>query len=322
MKTIPASGLDLNEQIQESETQLRICCYGSSSPKTLQKYINDAYTLGYILCKRGHICVNGAGEHGCMGAMNLGMEETDGTGKVVGVIHEMFIKDRDRGICSRSSNSSNRNSSDNNGNSSKRKSLWFEGCAPVFKNCKSSELIVVGGDSLQQRKKKLVENIDALIVMPGGPGTFDELWEMACAKQIGLIDYPIVCVNIDGYYDPFYSMLQRAHKDQFLYKHPDEILQFESNSKKAIDFIESFVARKKNAEAGTVDSSRNSDVVKQNIVRRTSFMKRMMSTMNVSISFGSCKDEEDLGKGNIFLMLGVVFTAGLALGSITPLNRR
>ena len=55
-----------------------------------------------------------------------------------------------------------------------------------------------------------------------------KLWEMACAKQMGLIDYPIVCVNIDGYYDPFYSMLQRAYKDQFLYKHPDDILQFES----------------------------------------------------------------------------------------------
>ena len=113
--------------------------------------------------------------------------QSDGTGKVVGVIHEMFIKDKDRGISRRSNNSSSssnddrsNNRSNGNANSSKRKSLWFEGCAPVFKNCKSSELIVVGGDSLQQRKKNLVENIDALLVMHGGPGTFDEVIQLIC----------------------------------------------------------------------------------------------------------------------------------------------
>lgn len=35
-----------------------------------------------------------------------------------------------------------------------------------------------GGPDLQERKKFLVSNTDALIVMPGGPGTWDELWEM------------------------------------------------------------------------------------------------------------------------------------------------
>ncbi len=152
--------------IQEAETKLRICCYGSSSSKTLQKYINDAYKLGYILKKRGHTCVNGAGETGCMGAMNRGVEESDGPGKVVGVIHKMFLRGGD--------------DNDNGGDDNGKKCSWFEGCAPVFKNCESSseasaELIVVGGDSLQERKRKLVENIDALIVMPGGPGTFDEV---------------------------------------------------------------------------------------------------------------------------------------------------
>ena len=77
-----------------------------------------------------------------------------------------------------------------------------------------------------------------------------------------------------------------------------------------------------NLNQGSVDGSRNSDVVKRNIERRTSFMKQMVSTINVSISFGSRKDKEDLEKGNIFLMLAAVFTAGLALDSMTTLNRR
>ena len=72
-----------------------------------------------------------------------------------------------------------------------------------------------------------MEGADALVVLPGGPGTWDELWEMACARHIGFHSMPIVCVNVDGYYDNFRDMLRRAHEDGLLYKHPNDILHFE-----------------------------------------------------------------------------------------------
>ena len=71
--------------------KLRITCYGSSSSRTPEKFMAAARSVGYILAKRGHICVNGAGAMGCMGAMNEGC--LIGNGDVVGVIHEMFIVD-------------------------------------------------------------------------------------------------------------------------------------------------------------------------------------------------------------------------------------
>lgn len=40
---------------------------------------------------------------------------------------------------------------------------------------------------------------------------------------------PIVCVNVDNYYDNFRAILSRAHKDELLYKHPTEILHFEES---------------------------------------------------------------------------------------------
>ena len=141
------------QNIQKSSSSLRICCYGSSSSRTQERYKTDAYMLGQILSRRGHTCVNGAGAFGCMGALNKGVEEAKGPGGVFGVMHEMFINKHD-------------------GN---RKKSWLEGCAPVFSNCDNAEIFVAGGNDLQQRKKKLVENADALIVMPGGPGTFDEV---------------------------------------------------------------------------------------------------------------------------------------------------
>jgi hypothetical protein len=50
---------------------LRICCYGSSSAMTPAKFLKEAWNLGYILAKRGHTCVNGAGSYGCMVRISL-----------------------------------------------------------------------------------------------------------------------------------------------------------------------------------------------------------------------------------------------------------
>jgi hypothetical protein len=73
-----------------SET-LNITCYGSSSSKTPQRYLEESRLLGYILSRRGHVCINGAGSFGCMAAMNDGVHA--GEGHVRGVIHEMFLAD-------------------------------------------------------------------------------------------------------------------------------------------------------------------------------------------------------------------------------------
>ena len=74
-----------------SSKPLNVTCYGSSSSKTPQRYLEESRLLGYILAKRGHVCVNGAGSFGCMAAMNDGVHAGDG--HVRGVIHEMFLAD-------------------------------------------------------------------------------------------------------------------------------------------------------------------------------------------------------------------------------------
>jgi predicted Rossmann-fold nucleotide-binding protein len=97
---------------------------------------------------------------------------------------------------------------------------------------------LVGGPDLQERKKFLVANTDALIVLPGGPGTWDELWEMACARHLNLNKLPIVCVNVDGYYEPFRDMLHRAYSDKLIHLPPDDIVIFASGAEDAVRFVE------------------------------------------------------------------------------------
>ena len=121
--------------------------------------MSEARSLGFILARRGHTCVNGAGSFGCMAAMNDGA--AIGNGHIVGVIHEMFVVDgsdwcvRDGGAHQVFQNSSHSSVAARNG--------------PL------REMIVAGGDDLQERKKLLVKGADALVVLPGGPGTWDEV---------------------------------------------------------------------------------------------------------------------------------------------------
>jgi uncharacterized protein (TIGR00730 family) len=217
----------------KAATPLRVCCYGSSSSLTPDKYLEAAKNVGYMLAARGHICVNGAGSFGCMAAMNEGAAA--GNGHIVGVIHEMWLVDGPaQGVVLRDGGAHSVFDTDADGkgdSGSSRNSNERDG--------PKREMLVAGGKDLQERKRLLVDKADALIVLPGGPGTWDELWEMACARNIGLTKLPIVCVNVDGFYDPFRLMLERAYQDKLTKLKPHEIVHFENTAQDAVQWIES-----------------------------------------------------------------------------------
>ena len=65
----------------------------------------------------------------------------------------------------------------------------------------------------------------------GGVGTFDELWEGVAEVSLGFKDVPIVCVNVNGYYDSFQQMLERAFADKLIYRPPNDLLGMESTAR-------------------------------------------------------------------------------------------
>lgn len=69
---------------------------------------------------------------------------------------------------------------------------------------------------MHERKKKFLEMSDALVALPGGCGTFEELLEAITLKRLGLYLKPIIIFNQDGYYDPLLLMLQRAVDEKFM----------------------------------------------------------------------------------------------------------
>lgn len=77
-----------------------------------------------------------------------------------------------------------------------------------------TEFIFVG--DMHERKKRFLEEVNGVIALPGGCGTFEELLEVITLKRLGLFMEPIIIYNAFGYYDPLVQMLERSIEENFL----------------------------------------------------------------------------------------------------------
>lgn len=69
---------------------------------------------------------------------------------------------------------------------------------------------------MHERKKRFLVNTDAVIALPGGCGTLEELLEVITWKRLGLFEKPILIVNTNLFYDPLLAMLDRCIEEKFL----------------------------------------------------------------------------------------------------------
>lgn len=77
-----------------------------------------------------------------------------------------------------------------------------------------TDLILV--ESMHERKLKMHELSDGIITLPGGFGTFEELFEMLTWAQLGLHQKPIGVLNTAGYYDFLKSMIGHMRNEGLL----------------------------------------------------------------------------------------------------------
>lgn len=71
-------------------------------------------------------------------------------------------------------------------------------------------------DNMHQRKAMMAEHADAFLALPGGIGTFEELFEVWTWRQLGYHDKPIGLLNVDGYYDGLLAFMSETVKAQFV----------------------------------------------------------------------------------------------------------
>lgn len=79
-----------------------------------------------------------------------------------------------------------------------------------------TELLVV--PDMHTRKKKMYEFCEAAIILPGGYGTMDEMFEMLTWNQLAIHNKPIYILNTTGYYTDLFQMMQIMHQNGFLHE--------------------------------------------------------------------------------------------------------
>jgi uncharacterized protein (TIGR00730 family) len=77
-----------------------------------------------------------------------------------------------------------------------------------------TELRIV--DDMHERKRLMLELSDAVIALPGGCGTLEELFEAIAWKRLGLYFGPVLLVNVNRFYDPCIELLNRTVDEGFM----------------------------------------------------------------------------------------------------------
>ena len=77
-----------------------------------------------------------------------------------------------------------------------------------------TELRVVA--DMHERKRVMLELSDAVVALPGGCGTLEELFEAITWKRLGLYFGPVVLVNVNRFYDPCLELLSRCVDERFM----------------------------------------------------------------------------------------------------------
>jgi uncharacterized protein (TIGR00730 family) len=71
-------------------------------------------------------------------------------------------------------------------------------------------------ETMHERKKVMFMNADAVVTLPGGPGSLDELFEVLTWRQLGLHSKPVFLLNTDGYWDPLLALLRHVVVQKFV----------------------------------------------------------------------------------------------------------
>jgi uncharacterized protein (TIGR00730 family) len=90
-------------------------------------------------------------------------------------------------------------------------------------------------ETMHERKALMAELSDAVIALPGGSGTLDELFELFTWKQLGLHRKPIGLLDAAGYWQPLVAFLEHAVNERFLRAEYLEDLQVERTAAALLD---------------------------------------------------------------------------------------
>ncbi len=155
---------------------MQVCVFCSSRNEVAEPYFEAARELGNLIGAGGHGLVYGGASVGLMGA--VADAALAGGAEVVGIIPS-----------------------------------WL-GASNEISHASLSKLIQV--ETMSERKERMFSLSDVIVTLPGGVGTFDELFEVMTLVSLGRLRMPHGLVNTKGYFDPLIAMLEKAVAEKMI----------------------------------------------------------------------------------------------------------
>ncbi len=92
-------------------------------------------------------------------------------------------------------------------------------------------------ETMHERKTKFLQGVDALVALPGGTGTLEELLEAITLKRLGQFTKPIIILNTNDFYNPLIQMLEKCVSENFMHKKHLQMWTFVKEPEEVIDAI-------------------------------------------------------------------------------------
>ena len=97
-------------------------------------------------------------------------------------------------------------------------------------------------DTMHERKVKMHELSDAVITLPGGWGTMEEMFEMLTWGQLGLHQKPMGMLNVNGFYDSLRGLADMMVAEGFLKQEIRDMLLFSESIDELLEMMDSYIA--------------------------------------------------------------------------------
>ncbi|KQB98960.1 TIGR00730 family Rossman fold protein [Pedobacter sp. Hv1] len=103
-----------------------------------------------------------------------------------------------------------------------------------------TEMIVT--ENMHQRKQKMADLADGFVILPGGFGTLEELFEVLTWLQLGLHAKPIGVLNVNGFYDPLFLQMDVMVENRFLKQTNRDLVFNETDAEVLVNKMKNFTA--------------------------------------------------------------------------------
>lgn len=179
-----------------------ICVFCSASNGLDETYYTEAKKMGELLAKNGYNLVYGGSSLGIMGQISKAAKENGA--KIIGVMPEKLHE-----ICKHSNSN-------------------------IY-----DEYFVT--KDMRERKAKMDELSDGLVVLPGGFGTLEEVSEMIVQKIIGYNNKPIVFLNTNHFYDNLFEFFEQIILEKFAQTKASYYYYLAQTPEEVIGYLQNYI---------------------------------------------------------------------------------